>query len=405
VGDVYVAGSVSGAVDVGGGTLTSAGGSDVLIAKFDRNGNHKWSKRFGDAAVQSASAIAVDAVGSVFIAGGNLGSVDFGGGAIATAGGADHFVAKFDTNGAHVWSKGFGDAAQQLNAQIALVGNDVVLLGLNSGSVDFGGGATAASNYLVRLSGTDGQHVWTQVPISGGFLPASLATNAAGAIVATGSLTQTTTLDWGGGLLTSAGAEDIVVLKWSSAGDLTWSKAFGGALAQTGADVAIDVAGRVALTGAFRGTLDFGNGAMSRLGAGTVYVAVLDATGKGTWSKQFPTDGSSGARGESVAFDPFGNVALTGENSGVLDFGGGPLPSSAGSSNMFLAKLGPDGKHLWSRGWPGGDTPKQVLGTDLSFDSSGNLVIRGQLAANTIDMGGGPLSAMGNDTVLAKLAP
>lgn len=405
LGDVYIAGSISGSADLGGGTLASAGASDVLIAKFDRNGNHKWSKRFGDAAVQSASAIAVDSVGSVFLAGGNLGAVDFGGGSIATAGGADHFVAKFDANGNHVWSKGFGDTAQQLNAQLALVGGDVVLLGLNSGVVDFGGGATNASNYIVRLSGADGSHIWTQTPVSGGFVPSAIATNTSGAIVATGWLTQAIALDWGGGVLSSAGAEDIVLLKWNSAGALSWSKRFGGTLAQTAADVAVDAAGRVALTGAFSGALDFGAGAMNRLGAGTVYVAVLDAAGIGVWSKQFPTDGSAGARGESVAFDPFGNVAVTGENSGVLDFGGGPLPSSAGASNMFLAKLGPDGKHRWSRGWPGGDTPKQVLGTDVTFDSEGNLFIRAQLAANTIDVGGGPLTAMGSDTILAKLAP
>ncbi|MEZ4312243.1 MAG: hypothetical protein R3F14_29795 [Polyangiaceae bacterium] len=47
------------------------------------------------------------------VAGVFAGTVNFGGGAIASGGGNDGFVASYDYLGAHLWSKGFGDGAAQ----------------------------------------------------------------------------------------------------------------------------------------------------------------------------------------------------------------------------------------------------------------------------------------------------
>ena len=49
----------------GGATLTSLGGADIFVAKYDAAGNHLWSKRFGDAAIaQQGRGIAADVVGN-----------------------------------------------------------------------------------------------------------------------------------------------------------------------------------------------------------------------------------------------------------------------------------------------------------------------------------------------------
>ena len=52
------------------GSITSAGGTDAFVAKLDKEGRLVWSKRFGDALDQRASAIAVDGSGHVLTAGG-----------------------------------------------------------------------------------------------------------------------------------------------------------------------------------------------------------------------------------------------------------------------------------------------------------------------------------------------
>ena len=70
---------------------------------------HDWSQRFGDAGVQEAYGIATDGTGNVVVTGKFQGNVDFGGGALTSEGGSDIFVAKFDAYGNHLWSQRFGD--------------------------------------------------------------------------------------------------------------------------------------------------------------------------------------------------------------------------------------------------------------------------------------------------------
>ena len=59
------------------------------------SGKHLWSKRLGDESIQSISAPAVDASGNVIITGGFRGAVDFGGGVLTSAGMVDIYIVKF----------------------------------------------------------------------------------------------------------------------------------------------------------------------------------------------------------------------------------------------------------------------------------------------------------------------
>jgi hypothetical protein len=105
-------------------------------------GKHLWSKRFGNDSTQAANAVAVDASGAAIIAGYFRGLVDFGGGELASAGGWDIFVAKFGSNGAHLWSKRFGDGDYQSFCSVAVdASGNAIVTGFFRGAVDFGGGA------------------------------------------------------------------------------------------------------------------------------------------------------------------------------------------------------------------------------------------------------------------------
>jgi hypothetical protein len=94
-GNVIVTGFFEGAADFGGDTLICAGGEDIFVAKYDASGAHQWSQRLGSTAGDQGLAVAVDGSGDVIVTGRFEGTVDFGGGDLTSAGGSDIFVAKY----------------------------------------------------------------------------------------------------------------------------------------------------------------------------------------------------------------------------------------------------------------------------------------------------------------------
>jgi len=65
------------------------------VAKYDADGNHVWSQRFGDTGSDWSWGIAVDTAKNTLVTGWFAGTVDFGGGPLISAGSSDIFVAKF----------------------------------------------------------------------------------------------------------------------------------------------------------------------------------------------------------------------------------------------------------------------------------------------------------------------
>src|SRR5262249_6104714 len=112
-GNIALTGYFSGTIDLGGGVLTSAGNDDMFLAKFDAQGNYLWAKQFGSPAYDYPATARFDAAGNIVLACFSTGALDFGGGLLTSAGGSDIMVAKFDGSGTHLWSKRFGDAAAQ----------------------------------------------------------------------------------------------------------------------------------------------------------------------------------------------------------------------------------------------------------------------------------------------------
>ena len=84
------------------------------------------------------------------------------------------------------------------------------------------------------------------------------------------------TVDFGGGRLTSAAVEDIIVAKFSGAdGAHLWSKRFGSTNGERGNGVAVDSSGNVAVTGFFQLTVDFGGGGLASAGSADIFLLKL----------------------------------------------------------------------------------------------------------------------------------
>ena len=147
-GNVLVTGEFNGTADFGGGGLTSAGNTDIFVAKYDAAGNHLWSKRFGGTNYDYGYSVAVDSAGKVLVTGYFSGTADFGGGGLTSAGQFDIFVAKYDAAANHLWSKRFGEAGSDAGNSVAVdSGGNVLVTGSFEDTVDFGGGGLTSAGF------------------------------------------------------------------------------------------------------------------------------------------------------------------------------------------------------------------------------------------------------------------
>ncbi len=225
-GNVIVVGYLNGSVNFGGGAVGPAG-SSIFILKLDQNGNHVWSKTFGSTQNElKTHRVAVDAAGNVFIGGGKRGSVNFGGGALPTNAGAgiyDAFIAKFDSSGNHVWSKSFGDGNEQwVSDLVADKDGNVIAVGSFLGSINFGGGAMNSLGgtefggdvFITKLSGANGSQLFAaRYGDAAQQEPKSVTLDPSGNVVVCGLFRGS--INFGGGALATAGANDIFVTKMS----------------------------------------------------------------------------------------------------------------------------------------------------------------------------------------------
>jgi hypothetical protein len=398
-GNILLAGYTVGLVDFGCGS--QPGGSDQggVIVKLDPTGACLWSKRLGDGS--SVTGVATGVGDFVYVAGNFTATVDFGGLTLQSAGQSDVFFAKLDPSGAPVWARRFGDGAPQIAAGIAHDdSNNTAVVGTFQGTIDFGGGPFTSQGgndiFVVKLD-SNGTLIWAQTFGDGS------NQSAAGVVVDTAynlTLTGTVsgTVDFGGGVLQSAGLGDAFVAQLDTGGGHLWSRLYGDAKDQAGSAVRADRMGNVFVAGTFDGTLDLGGAVYTTAGGQDAWLVALDPGGNYRWSRQ--AGGPNTQSATALAVDPFGNVAFGGLLVGTADFGGGPL-TSVGSADVFVAKFDRMNMPLWSYRF--GDTASQTL-KGLAFDPQGALWLTGILVG-AADFGGGAVSsAGGEDIFLAKLS-
>ncbi len=113
-----------------------------------------------------------------------------------------------------------------------------------------------------------------------------------------------------------------------------------------GNSIARDSQGNIYIVGEFSQTANFGTISLTSAGSWDVFVAKLDQDGNWLWVKR--AGGSDAEWGESVTVDDAGNIYLTGSFYQTAAFGTTNL-TSAGGLDTFIAKLDTNGNWLWAR--------------------------------------------------------
>jgi hypothetical protein len=405
--NVVITGRFTGFMSFGGNMLVSPNGYDIFVAKFDADGNHLWSKRFGDNAIyQEGFDVAVDAGGNVFVTGYFDGTINFGGGGLTTGGLTDIFIAKLDPAGNHLWSKSFPATGPQYGASLAVdpMGN-VALLASGYNTVDFGGGGlTSAGDYdifLAKFSGANGNHLWSKRYGSpSDDRGVAVTSDASGNFIWSGR--SDGTLDFGAGAVPSNGALDALLVKVDTNGALVWAKRLGDAANQFGGDVVTDAQSNIIVTGGYVGTINFGGGNLSSVGDIDVLVAKLNSAGNHVWSKGYGAAGANLSMAGLAVLPSSGDVIAVGSLDGAVNFGAGTLTSTGGADALILHLGANTGSLVWSRLY-GGAGAQQIA--SVASGAMDHLFVAGAFE-QTIDFGGGNLTSLGAlDILLAKLAP
>ncbi len=281
-GNVYVTGSFNGTTSFLGTMGTSVSQLDGYLVKLSSVGALTWVKTFGGAGDDEGTAVSARQ-SSVVVTGYYGATIDFGGGAMNAGGGVDTFVAKYSSTGVYDFAKGYDASGDQRPRSVSTNSTgDIFVFGDFTQQLSFGNGNSLPSGggmdvFAARLD-NEGGLVWSKAfgdaaDQGAGFMALDSSGDPAFAVHQRGSV------DYGGGTLVAAGvapAGDIAVDRLTgSAGAYQWSRRFGDAADQDPRGLAIDSTKNVYVVGGIYGSANFGSVTITSGGKSDVFVAKL----------------------------------------------------------------------------------------------------------------------------------
>jgi hypothetical protein len=264
-GGWIIGGSYTDTITIGSTVLKAKGKTDAILVKLDASGDMQWVKTFGGRYDDTVMRVAVDSNNNIYVAGHFADVSDWGGPQPLKAhGGSDNDIvlAKYDTNGDYVWAKNFGNMFNDVAGGLAVdPAGHITLVGSfeNKGSISFGEGDEhvslgEADAYIARFT-SDGKLEWAhtfgaeRVDVAFG-----VATDAAGNTVTVGWFENI--VDFGKGAVASKGNKDMFAVKLDAKGNVVWVNTWGDHDHDQARGVALDDKGNAIVVGAYRFKLE-----------------------------------------------------------------------------------------------------------------------------------------------------
>ncbi len=211
-GNVIVSGDFSGDLDLSGDgqpDVSSRGGSDLLLAKYDRAGHLLWVKTAGGPGEERGYRVALRADDSIYWTGSYEHDVDIDGDGtidLRNQGKSDVFVAKHDRDGNLMWARSAGGPRVDYSQDIELDADGSAYI-----AGDFSDHADFNDDGVADVTGIEGREAF--------------------------------------------------IAKWTADGEWAWAAAGVGPGNDRGVGVAVDGKGSAYLTGWIQGKADFGQNA------------------------------------------------------------------------------------------------------------------------------------------------
>ena len=354
--NVYVSGFFQGTCEFGSGnSLTSSGGNDGFIVKYNSSGTFQWVRKaaFGISGNERISAITIGRDGNLYVAGMSQSSSftvsDGTNGQNYTNadGNRDLFLASFTPSGTYRWSRQIpGNNNSSLLRSIAVdETNNLYVGGALAGTLTIDGtpytSAGSGDIILVKARPNDGSAIWVR---KGGSTSDDQLNSIAvydnfayliGYIQGTGTIDSTSTQQ--SSQFSTAGSNDIFLAKYNLDGRLIWKRTIG----STGGDVGygLNIFNNILVaTGYFSNSINFNLNTITSGGNNDAAFFVFDVESNAVLAKS--VSGTQDDRGQGVALDTLYNVYFGGYfTSPTLTVGTSTLTNSASTyKDLFLAK-------------------------------------------------------------------
>ena len=224
-----------------------------------------------------------------------------------------------------------------------------------------------------------------------------VAVDQAGNSYVTGHF-QSPTFQIGDKTFKNQGDYDYFIAKYSPTGKLLWAESAGGVGYDYGHGIAVTPAGDCYVAATFAGAVTFGDSQSKNKKGSSMCVARYNTDGKLLWSQL----AGNGLRqsGHQIAVDQLGNCYLCGLITGVVQLDGQHVGTDTKIQDIFLAKLSPAGKLVWSAN-SGGEA--NGLSTGVAVDKSGNCYLTGMFK-NEARFGKTTLNSVGEyDIFVARI--
>lgn len=399
-------------------TITSSGGTDGFLAKYNSSGTFQWSQRIGDTADDRAVELDIEVNGGVYLTGYYQGTVDFDPGAgtnnLTSAGMQDIFIVKYNTSGTYLFATSVGGTSLDIPYDIALncCGGYMYLTGQFYATTDFNPGS--GTNSLTSAGGSDA-FVAKYLATNGGYQWAFAIGSTAdeigrhiefhdagantGSVYVAGTYRASVDLDPGTGTATATYAggsfEDIFLAKYNAAGTFEWGNGIGSTNQDMPTGLSLVGSSHLFLAGYFRGTVDVDPGSgitnltSSPLVNPNAFLVYYSDLGGVNWAKNIPSVlwSSGHALGTSGSADLI--AYLGGKFYGSTDFDTGAgvynLNTDSGPDEGFLARYTDiDLEPAQPTNLLASSTTSQVTLNFTGSGASGYLVLRRTGAASTV---------------------
>ena len=411
--NIIVVGASSATFTVGGtGPLNAhAGVQDVVVVKMNSAGGYLWHTFYGGSSSDIGMGVSVDSNDNIIVSGHTWQTFKVSGtdsiNPHAETGESpdDILVIKMDKDGAYQWHTFYGGTGNNdQNSGIKVdSGDNIIVTGYSAGTFTVGSTApinahSGSNDVTIIKTDKDGAYQWhTFYGSSSGDIGNGVSVDSGNNIIVAGYSQATFNVGATDPLNAHSGTyADVVVVKTDSAGVYQWHTFYGGAAGFDSArGVSVDSVDNIIVAGYSTATFDVGatgplNAYSGAENSSNILIVKMNSSGVYQWHTFY--GGAEYDQAAGVSVDSGDNIIVIGESSTTFNIGGtAPLNAFAsGTRDIVAVMTNSAGAYQWHTFYGGTGTDK---GTDVSVDSSDNIVLAGNSAA-TFDVGAtAPLNA------------